>query len=99
MSEPVAVHILDREYLVACTPEERQGLLQAAALLDGKMREIRNSARSAGLDRIAVMAALNLAHELIGLRQAATQTDSALGGEVGQLKGRLDAVLAALGNR
>ncbi|HET9485356.1 MAG TPA: cell division protein ZapA [Xanthomonadales bacterium] len=96
MSEPVAVHILDREYLVACTPEERQGLLQAAALLDGKMREIRNSARSAGLDRIAVMAALNLAHELIGLRQNATQTDSALGEEVGTLKGRLDAALASL---
>ena len=99
MSEPVAVQILDREYLVACTPEERAGLIAAAGLLDGKMREIRNAARSAALDRIAVMAALNLAHELIGLRQNAVQADSALDGEVGTLKGRLDAVLAALGNR
>jgi cell division protein ZapA len=99
MSEPVAVHILDREYLVACTPEERAGLMAAASLLDGKMREIRSSARSAGLDRIAVMAALNLAHELIGLRQNASQTDSALGDEVGALKHRLDVALAALANR
>ena len=95
MSEPIAVSILDREFLVACTPEERPGLIAAAAMVDGRMREIRNNARSASADRIAVMAALNIAHELLQLRQVSTQADSAIGGELDALKHRLDAMLAA----
>lgn len=67
--EPTAVHILDREYLVACAPEERDGLLAAARYLDGKMREMRNAARGAGLDRVAVLAALTVSHELLALRE------------------------------
>jgi cell division protein ZapA len=95
MSEPIAVSILDREFLVACTPEERPGLIAAAAMVDGRMREIRNSARTASADRIAVMAALNIAHELLQLKQASTQADSAIGGELDALRHRLDAMLAA----
>ena len=95
MSEPIAVSILDREFLVACTPEERPGLIAAAAMVDGRMREVRNNARSASADRIAVMAALNIAHELLQLKQSSTQTDSAIGGELDALKHRLDAMLAA----
>ena len=95
MSDPMSVQILEREYLVACTPEERPGLAAAASLLDAKMREIRNGARSATLDRIAVMAALNLAHELLELRRNATQVDAAVGGELDALRLRLDAMLAA----
>ena len=95
MSEPIAVSILDREFLVACTPEERPGLIAAAAMVDGRMREIRNNARSASADRIAVMAALNIAHELLQLKQSSTQHDSAVGGELDALKHRLDAMLAA----
>lgn len=95
MSEPIAVSILDREFLVACTPEERPGLIAAAAMVDGRMREIRNSARTASADRIAVMAALNIAHELLQLKQSSTQHDAALGGELDALRHRLDAMLAA----
>ena len=95
MSAPMAVQILEREFLVACTPEERPGLAAAASLVDAKMREVRNNARTATLDRIAVMAALNLAHELLELRRTATQVDAALGGELDALKLRLDAMLAA----
>ena len=62
---PVSVNILDREFLIGCTAEEKPGLIAAAAYLDAKMREIRSNARSAGVDRIAVMAALNIAHELM----------------------------------
>ncbi|HET9484770.1 MAG TPA: cell division protein ZapA [Xanthomonadales bacterium] len=94
MSEPISVSILDREFLVACTPEERPGLVAAASLVDGKMRELRASARTASADRIAVMAALNLAHELLQLRQNATQLDAAVGGELDALRARLDAMLA-----
>jgi cell division protein ZapA len=98
-AQPVAVSILDREYLVACTPEERAGLIAAAALLDGRMREVRNAARSATVDRIAVLAALNLAHELLQQRQSAGHVDGALEQQIAGLKGRLDGALTALQSR
>lgn len=87
--EPTAVHILDREYLVACAPEERDGLLAAARYLDGKMREMRNAARGAGLDRVAVLAALTVSHELLALRESESV-------ESRQLTERLQALNAKL---
>lgn len=65
MSEPVTLHIAEREYTVACEPHERPGLLEASRLLDTRMREARAGNRSATADRIAVLVALNLAHELL----------------------------------
>ncbi len=62
---PVTVQILDKEYRIACQPEERESLLKTSHFLDLKMREIRDSGKVLGSDRIAVMAALNLAHELL----------------------------------
>lgn len=75
-AEPVSVSILDRDFLIACTAEERPALLEAARYLDAKMREMRSAARSAGLDRIAILAALNISHELLNERQRES-TDSA----------------------
>ncbi len=92
-AEPVAVHLLDKEYLVACTPEERTGLLAAAGLLDGKMRDVRNAARGASLDRVAVLAALNLAHELIQQRSQAQSSDGAIHHDVSLLRAKLDAAM------
>ncbi|MEJ2509213.1 MAG: cell division protein ZapA [Gammaproteobacteria bacterium] len=63
--EGVSIHILDKEYLVACPEDERQDLLASADYLDKKMREIRDSGKVVGQDRLAVMAALNIAHELL----------------------------------
>jgi cell division protein ZapA len=94
--QPVTVSILDRDYLVACTPEERAGLIAAAALLDGRMRELRNAARSATLDRIAVLAALNLAHELQLQSQSNSSSDGAVEQQLAALRGRLDGALVAL---
>ncbi|NLO80226.1 MAG: cell division protein ZapA [Xanthomonadaceae bacterium] len=76
MNEPVKVYILDREFMIACPPEERNALLQSAAMLDQKMREIRDRGKVVGMDRIAIMAGLNLAHELLRLRQDATGLDA-----------------------
>jgi cell division protein ZapA len=59
------VQILDKDYLIACPEEERPGLHQSASYLDEKMREIRASGKIHGLERIAVMAALNIAHEFL----------------------------------
>lgn len=64
-STPVTVRILDKEYRVACESGEQDNLIASAKLLDEKMREIRGSGRVIGTDRIAVMAALNLANELL----------------------------------
>ena len=61
----VEVKILDKEYLVACPDEQREALQQAARHLDTKMREIRTNGKVFGTERIAVMAALNITHELL----------------------------------
>ena len=59
------VSLLDRDYQVACSPEERDALIRAADHLDAKMRQIRGTGKIVGLERIAVMAALNLTHEAL----------------------------------
>lgn len=59
------IRLLDKEFTVACPPEEREGLLNSARLLDQKMREIRTSGKVVGMDRIVVMAALNVIFELM----------------------------------
>jgi len=64
-SIPITVHILGKEYRVACQRGEEEGLRASAGLLDGKMRQIKSGGKVIGTDRIAVMAALNLAHELL----------------------------------
>jgi len=99
VSEPVAVHILDREYLVACEPHERAGLLNAASMVDARMRELKNASRTATVDRIAVLVALNLAHELLGARDATSKVDHAVNAEPDTLRARLDATLSQLTHR
>ncbi|WP_211830625.1 cell division protein ZapA [Kistimonas asteriae] len=65
------VNILDKDYRISCPPEEQEALTSAARYLDSKMREIRASGKVIGLERIAVMAALNIAHDmLISSREA-----------------------------
>jgi cell division protein ZapA len=61
----IDVNIMGREFRISCTEEERDDLLQAVDYLDGKMREIRDAGKVVGVDRIAIMAALNIAHELL----------------------------------
>lgn len=61
----VTVRILDKEYQVACPVEERTDLLDAASYLDAQMRQVRDGGRIVGLERIAVMVALNIADELL----------------------------------
>jgi cell division protein ZapA len=61
----IKVYILDKEYLVACPEEERDALRASAKYLNDKMTEIRGGGKVVGIDRIAVMAALNLAHEIV----------------------------------
>ena len=64
-SRAVTVHILDKEYMVSCTDEEQHDLMRSADYLDKKMREVRENGKIIGSDRIAVIAALNISHELL----------------------------------
>ncbi len=61
---PVSLNILGKEYKIACAPEEQEALINSAQQLDRQMRKIRDTGKVAGADRIAVLAALNLAHDL-----------------------------------
>lgn len=63
--DAASVDILGKNYRIACNPGEEEALQKAAKLLDVRMKEIRKSGKVIGTDRIAVMAALNLAHELL----------------------------------
>ena len=92
-SASVVVHLLDKEYRVACPPDERDNLIRAARFLDDRMREVRE-ANVVGLERIAVMAALNLAHELLqstsALDNRANNSD-----RLAQLLQKMDAEISA----
>ena len=91
----VSVRILDKEYQVACPASERTDLLDSAEVLNNKMREIRDSGRIVGLDRIAVMAALNMANDLLH----AQERDKTLEGDISiRLKLISDRVESVLGD-
>src|SRR5262245_15528164 len=94
------VNIMGRSYKVTCPDEEREALLQAVAYLDQKMHEIKSGGRVASVERIAVMAALNIAHELLEARahdvSAPAQSPSADGFDIAEVKRRMAAMLATL---
>lgn len=94
MSDPirVTVRILEKEFHVACPPEEREDLLQAAAFLNGKMREIRDHGKGVGTDRIAVIAALNIANELVKLKSRG-EREGQVGVRLKTLRDKVDAAL------
>ena len=94
-SEPVSIRILDREYTVGVAPEERDSLAAAARLLDQKMREVRGANRMAAVDRVAVLAALNLAHELQQVREEQGGRDGDIAHALAALQRKLDDALAA----
>ena len=89
----VSVRLLDREYQVACPVDERSELLDSAEYLDGKMREIRDTGKVVGLDRIAVIAALNIANELIKQRKQGTVIEGDLGARLKSLRERMETAL------
>jgi len=95
------VKIMGREYRVACTPEEREALLQAVDLVDNKMRDIAQRTKNTIAERVAVMAALNIAHEHLSgpsggaAKEFAEAVDtSETKRRIGDMGARLDAVLA-----
>ncbi len=93
-SNTVTVRILDKEYCIACPADERANLESAARYLDAKMREIRSSGKVIGADRVAVMAALNISHELLHEQQHLEREHSATRDQLRTLLSRVDHVLS-----
>lgn len=90
----VLVRILGKEFMVGCPAEEQEELLESARLLDRKMREIRDGGKVIGTERIAVMAALNIAHELVKREHTPRNAvDPALADRLLALQDRIDGVL------
>ena len=88
-AKTVEVNLLGRTYRVTCEEGEREALMQAVAYLDGKMNEIRRAGKVMGAERIAVMAALNVAHELLSVKLGS-------GFDMGQAKRRISAIESTL---
>jgi cell division protein ZapA len=102
MNETLEIHLLGKDYRVACAPEERDGLLAAVAFLDGRLKAIHDRAPKAGRasgERTAVMAALNIAHELLQLKTTTPDLFDGLESEsitrrIETIERKLDASLA-----
>ncbi len=92
-SEPVALRLIDREFLIACAPEEREGLLEAASYLDQKMRELRTHAKAPSFERLAVLTAISVAHEFINLRKQHNKQNERLSDGLANLRSKLNAAL------
>jgi cell division protein ZapA len=94
--EQVTLKILDKDYAVACAPSQRGELLEAARLLDLKMREVRDSGKVLGTERVAVMAALNMSHEISLLKNREHSADRDVGDRVHDMKLKLESALDSL---
>ena len=86
----ISVVILDKEYRVSCPDEERDGLISAASFLNEKMQVIKQSGRIVGLDRIAVMAGLNITHDLLAENKKKNGITLNFSEKVNALQNKLD---------
>lgn len=91
----VNIKILEKEYQISCPASERTALLDSAALLNSKMREIRDGGKVIGLDRIAVMAALNMANDLLRSRASGDQIEGDVRLRVQAMRERVEGALQA----
>ncbi|MEP7187396.1 MAG: cell division protein ZapA [Rhodanobacter sp.] len=92
-SEPVALRLIDREFLIACSPDEREGLLEAAGFLDRKMRELKANAKAPSFERLAVLTAISVTHEFLSLRKRHEGQEQRLSDGLASLRSKLDAAL------
>ncbi len=92
-TKPASITILDKEYLIACSNEEREVLDDAASLLNERMQEVKTSGKIIGSEQIAVLAALNIAHEMLAYKKENEGYTSDVGGVVRRLQNKIDDVL------
>jgi len=89
----VSVRILEKEYHITCPIEERSDLLDSAVFLNSKMKEIRDTGKVVGLDRLAVIAALNMAAEVLRCRKRDNGLESDVGGRLRIMRERVESAL------
>lgn len=89
-TQTVTVRILEREYKVGCTAEEKRNLQDAAELLDERMQEIKKSTKTVGAEKVAVMAALNIAAEFLKIKDSEAQLSGALADRVASLSDMIE---------
>ena len=92
-SGPVSIQILDKEYLIACPPEEREDLQAAAVYLNARLREIREGGKVIGAERQVMMAALNMANELSKSRGREQRVNADMGARVKNMRERVERTL------
>ncbi|GDX60960.1 MAG: cell division protein ZapA [Nitrosospira sp.] len=93
ISKTVDIAIMGREFHFTCSPEEREELLQSAAYLDQKMCEIKNNGKVMGLERIAIVAALNITQELLAVKVRGGIDIREFKHRINRMQATLDAVI------
>jgi cell division protein ZapA len=93
MGDPVTIQILGRKYKLRCRPEERELLIRAAERLDAEMQAIRAAAKTLSSDQVAIMAALNLVHELVQLQAQYADLQNRLNQQISNLSQLVDELL------
>jgi cell division protein ZapA len=93
---PITVQLLGTDYRIACAEDDRESLLDAADYLNAKMLEIRGSRKLMGAERIAVMAALNICHELLAYRKEVAVLGEYTNGRVQELIDKIETALSKL---
>ncbi|MEJ0098575.1 MAG: cell division protein ZapA [Pseudomonadota bacterium] len=91
--DPVSVRILDKEYLIACRPEEKADLQRAAGLLNTRLRETRESSKAFGTERVLMMTALNMANDLAKLQARDERLNADFGSRVKTMRERVERAL------
>lgn len=97
INEPVVIEILDKEFRISCTPEERDSLVDAAAELDRRMRQARQQGPTLTFDKIAIMTALNLSGELLQLQRESKARAQDVDAPIRALADKLDRTLDGSG--
>ena len=94
-STAVQVKILDKDYQVNCPPSDQEALLKSASYLDENMRKIKGRGNIHGAEKIAVMAALNITHDMLRKNRLINETRHVTAQQVKGIEDKLDAALAA----
>jgi len=92
-SIPVTVKILDKDYRIACPAEEQNALLASADLLNSRMRELKEGGNVIGTDRIAVMAALNMTHEMIEIKDDSSSVSQSMSKRLRKMQEKIEDAL------
>ena len=97
-SVPVNLHILDKDYVVACPEEERETLIASAQYLNDKVKEVRGSGKIVSTERIVVISALNIIHEYLQYKQKDEKNEQTINAELVRLQEKIGVTLSQLNN-